>query len=412
MSAETGTAGPAELDGAVLRATGVTAGYGGDPVIRDISVQVEPGQVVSLVGANGSGKSTLLKSLVGVIRMSAGTVTVGGRDLTGRPPEDIARAGVGYVPQVDDVFAPLTVRENLEMGGYLLPSSQVRARIEEVMTIFPRLGTMAGRQAGKLSGGERKMLAMGRVLMVSPDVFLLDEPTANLAPAIARSLLQDQVRRLATGGAAVLVVEQRARAVLAISDHTYVLAGGEVRMSGSPAELIASPAFVESFLGGTVARLLSLGEPLHDFVPVRLDRFAEAGEGTVEQPHLGSRQLGLELRPGRSHREAPDPPVLEVAGDREQAALLQVLDRAVDGLLRYRQDGQQLADGDPRVAPDEVEDPVVCPPEPALGEHLVRQRGEGTVAEVQLLDGAAQRGLPIWVKHLDLPLARAHNCGK
>jgi ABC-type branched-subunit amino acid transport system ATPase component len=238
-----------------LRADGVTAGYGGDPVIRDISVHVEPGQVVSLVGANGSGKSTLLKSLVGVIRMSAGTVTVGGRDLTGRPPEDMARAGVGYVPQVDDVFAPLTVRENLEMGGYLLRQGQLRDRIEEVVSVFPRLGSMLGRQAGKLSGGERKMLAMGRVLMVSPSVFLLDEPTANLAPAIARSLLQDQVRRLATGGAAVLVVEQRARAVLAISDHTYVLAGGEVRMSGSPAELSASPAFVESFLGGTVARL-------------------------------------------------------------------------------------------------------------------------------------------------------------
>jgi ABC-type branched-subunit amino acid transport system ATPase component len=257
LSAETGVAqtGPAEFGRAALRATGVTAGYGGDPVIRDISVQVEPGQVVSLVGANGSGKSTLLKSLVGVIRMSAGTVTVGEKDLTGRPPEDIARAGVGYVPQVDDVFAPLTVKENLEMGGYLLPSSQIRARIDEVVSVFPRLGTMLGRQAGKLSGGERKMLAMGRVLMISPSVFLLDEPTANLAPAIARSLLQDQVRRLATGGAAVLVVEQRARAVLAISDHTYVLAGGEVRMSGSPAELSESPAFVESFLGGTVARL-------------------------------------------------------------------------------------------------------------------------------------------------------------
>jgi ABC-type branched-subunit amino acid transport system ATPase component len=256
LSAETGTAeaGAAEL-GSALRATGVTAGYGGDPVIRDISVHVERGQVVSLVGANGSGKSTLLKSLVGVIRMSAGTVTVGGRDLTGRPPEDVARAGVGYVPQVDDVFAPLTVRENLEMGGYLLRSGQIRARIDEVVSVFPRLGSMLGRQAGKLSGGERKMLAMGRVLMLSPSVFLLDEPTANLAPAIARSLLQDQVRRLATGGAAVLVVEQRARAVLAISDHTYVLAGGEVRMSGSPAELSASPAFVESFLGGTVARL-------------------------------------------------------------------------------------------------------------------------------------------------------------
>jgi len=240
--------------GTTLLATGVTAGYGGDPVIRDITVRADPGEVVSLVGANGSGKSTLLKSLVGVVRVSAGTVSVGGRDMTNRAPEDVARAGVGYVPQVDDVFAPLTVRENLEMGGYLLRSRDVRDRIDQVVAVFPRLGSMLTRPAGKLSGGERKMLAMGRVLMLEPALFLLDEPTANLAPAIARSLLEEHVRRLAQRGAAVLIVEQRARAVLAISDRTYVLAGGEVRMEGTPAELAASPAFVESFLGGTVAR--------------------------------------------------------------------------------------------------------------------------------------------------------------
>lgn len=236
--------------GAVLRADGVTAGYGGDPVIRDITVEAEPGRVVSLVGANGSGKSTLLKSLTGVVRVTAGTVTVGGTDVTRWAPEAIARAGVGYVPQVDDVFGPLTVRENLQMGGYLLRTAQVRERVDHVVSVFPRLGSMLTRPAGKLSGGERKMLAMARVLMLEPAVFLLDEPTANLAPAIARSLLDEHVRRLAAGGAAVLIVEQRARAVLAISDHTYVLAGGEVRMSGTPAELAASPAFTESFLGG------------------------------------------------------------------------------------------------------------------------------------------------------------------
>ena len=240
--------------GAQLTATGVTAGYGGDPVIRDITVRVERGQVVSLVGANGSGKSTLLKSLVGVVRISAGTVTVGDVTVTNRPPEEVARIGVGYVPQVDDVFAPLTVRENLEMGGYLLRPKEVKPRIDHVVTVFPRLATMLARPAGKLSGGERKMLAMGRVLMLEPSVFLLDEPTANLAPAIARSLLEDHVRSLAQGGAAVLIVEQRARAVLAISDYTYVLAGGEVRMEGTPAELATTPAFIESFLGGTVTR--------------------------------------------------------------------------------------------------------------------------------------------------------------
>ena len=248
MSAEPSTR------GLPLRVTGVTAGYGGDPVIRNVSVRAEPGEVVSLVGANGSGKSTLLKSLVGVVRVTAGTVVVGETDVTRKAPEEVARAGVGYVPQVDDVFAPLTVRENLEMGGYLLPARQVRARIDEVTVIFPRLAAMLSRPAGKLSGGERKMLAMGRVLMLQPSVFLLDEPTANLAPAIARTLLEEHVRQLAANGASVLVVEQRARAVLAISDRTYVLAGGEVRMEGTPAELAGSPAFVESFLGGTVTR--------------------------------------------------------------------------------------------------------------------------------------------------------------
>jgi ABC-type branched-subunit amino acid transport system ATPase component len=240
--------------GKPLRATGVTAGYGGDPVIRNVTVRADPGEVVSLVGANGSGKSTFLKSLVGVVRVSAGTVVIGETDMTRKPPEEVARAGVGYVPQIDDVFGPLTVRENLEMGGYLLPARDVKARIDEVTTVFPRLAAMLTRPAGKLSGGERKMLAMGRVLMLQPAVFLLDEPTANLAPAIARTLLEEHVSALAASGAAVLVVEQRARAVLAISNRTYVLAGGEVRMEGTPAELAASPAFVESFLGGTVTR--------------------------------------------------------------------------------------------------------------------------------------------------------------
>ncbi len=238
------------LHGLPLRAEAITAGYGGDPVIRGTTVSADPGEVVSLVGPNGSGKSTLLKSLVGIVRVSAGTVTVGGNPVTGKPPEEIARASVGYVPQVDDVFPPLTVRENLEMGGYLLPRAEVAGRIDKVLAVFPRLAGMAGRAAGKLSGGERKMLAMGRVLMLDPGIFLLDEPTANLAPAIAIALLEEHVRGLAASGATVLVVEQRAKAVLAISHRTYVLGGGEVRMQGTPAELSASPEFVESFLGG------------------------------------------------------------------------------------------------------------------------------------------------------------------
>jgi ABC-type branched-subunit amino acid transport system ATPase component len=222
----------------------ITAGYGGRPVVREVSIHVEPGDIVSIVGPNGSGKSTLLKCVVGIVRLQSGSVLLDDRDITGHLPEDVARAGVGYVPQVDDVFGPLTVRENLEMGGYLLPAKQVPANIDRVLATFPQLSKMLGRRAGKLSGGERKMLAMGRVLM------LLDEPTANLAPAIAMQLLQEQVRHLATSGASVLIVEQRAKAVLEISDRTYVLAGGRLRMEGTPQDLARSEAFVESFLGG------------------------------------------------------------------------------------------------------------------------------------------------------------------
>jgi branched-chain amino acid transport system ATP-binding protein len=234
---------------AALRAEDMRAGYGAGDIIHGVSVAVAPGAVVSVVGPNGSGKSTLLKALVGVIRPSAGRVLVGGRDITGLPPEEVARAGVGYVPQTDDVFAPLTVRENLEMGGYLLAGREVSSRIEHVVGVFPRLGQMLTRRAGRLSGGERKMLAMGRVLMLEPAVFLLDEPTANLAPKVAAALLAGHVRALAEGGAAVLVVEQRARAVLAISDYTYVLGGGQVLMADTPARLSASQEFTESFLG-------------------------------------------------------------------------------------------------------------------------------------------------------------------
>jgi ABC-type branched-subunit amino acid transport system ATPase component len=235
---------------AALRADDVTAAYGGDPVIRNVSVHADPGAVVSVVGPNGSGKSTLLKALTGVLPMSGGRVLVEDRDVTGLDPEEIARAGIGYVPQVDDIFPPLTVRENLEIGGYLLRRADVPGRIEQVLNVFPRLTGMLRRSAGKLSGGERKMLAMGCVLMRRPAVFLLDEPTANLAPALAGALLAEHIPQLAGQGAAVLIVEQRARAVLAVSDWTYVLGGGELRLAGTPDELSERPDFVRSFLGG------------------------------------------------------------------------------------------------------------------------------------------------------------------
>ena len=177
------------VKGLPLFAAEITAGYGGSPIIHGISISVEPGEVVSIVGPNGSGKSTFLKSLVGIVRIDSGRVVVGEQEVTNWPPESVARIGVGYVPQVDDVFAPLSVRENLEMGGYLLRPSEVAGRLEHVVELFPQLGRMLRRRAGKLSGGERKMLAMGRALMLEPSVIVLDEPTANLAPAVARTVL-------------------------------------------------------------------------------------------------------------------------------------------------------------------------------------------------------------------------------
>lgn len=243
-------------DGMALRTVDLSAGYGGRAVLSDVSIDVHRGQIVSIVGPNGSGKSTLLKSIVGAITVMSGTVLLDGHDVTNKPPEFLARAGVGYVPQVDDVFGPLSVRENLEMGGYLLPRRRIQDRIDRVVGYFPALGPLLGHKAAKLSGGERKMLAMGRVLMLRPALFVLDEPTANLAPATAKRLLDDHIRQLSADGASVLVVEQRARAVLEISDHTYVLAGGRLRMAGSPGTLATSQQFVDSFLGGR-----SLGRP-------------------------------------------------------------------------------------------------------------------------------------------------------
>jgi branched-chain amino acid transport system ATP-binding protein len=233
-----------------LRAEGVTAGYGGVPVIRDVSVAVGPSEIVAVIGPNGAGKSTLLKSLVGILRVTEGRVMLGEAEVTNRPPDELARRGVGYVPQVNDIFEPLTVLENLEMGGYLLPQRQIKMRVEEVGAIFPALPPMLKRRADKLSGGERKMLAIGRVLMLDPSVMILDEPTANLSPKLADSLLRDHVKRLAEVGKAVLMVEQRARAALEIASWTNVLVSGQTQLEGRPADLLRRRDFEELFLGG------------------------------------------------------------------------------------------------------------------------------------------------------------------
>jgi ABC-type branched-subunit amino acid transport system ATPase component len=233
----------------ILRAEGITAGYGAVPVVRGVSIDVGAGEIVAVIGPNGAGKSTLLKSLVGILKPISGKILLGTDDVTGHTPEDLARRGVGYVPQVQDIFEPLTVKENLEMGGYLLRDSELPARIKRVCEVFEALAPMMKRRADKLSGGERKMLAIGRVLMLDPRVLILDEPTANLAPILADAVLREQVRRLADAGKAVLLVEQRARAALEVANWTTVLVSGQTRLEGRPKDLLERSDFEALFLG-------------------------------------------------------------------------------------------------------------------------------------------------------------------
>jgi branched-chain amino acid transport system ATP-binding protein len=233
----------------VLEVRSLVAGYGGAPIVHGVDVSVGIGEVATIVGPNGAGKSTLLKAISGQIEVLEGSVTLDGDDVTGLRGDRLARRGIGYVPQVNDVFRALTVQENLEMGGYLLARKETGTRVDEVLDTFPALAKMRTRTASKLSGGERKMLAIGRVLMLRPRVIFLDEPTANLAPALARAVLEEQVQTLAEAGSAVLLVEQRASEALTVGNWGYVLVAGVVSVSGPTADLLARNDIGELFLG-------------------------------------------------------------------------------------------------------------------------------------------------------------------
>ena len=244
---------PSPAEPPALATTDLIAGYGDIPVIRKISVAVSAGQLVAVVGPNGAGKSTLLKAILGLAKVMGGQVFAGQAEITGTPLERLARMGIGYVPQVDDVFDTLKVSENLNMGGYLLPKARRAERMEEVLTIFPQLRDRLGNYLATMSGGERKMTAIGRALMLSPKVLVLDEPTAGLSAALTEAVLRDQVRALADHGHAVLLVEQKARAALGLADHAYVLVAGEVAMAAPATDVLASPRMAEIFLGGQAA---------------------------------------------------------------------------------------------------------------------------------------------------------------
>src|SRR5215472_2094607 len=234
---------------AMLSVTDVVSGYGGPPIVRGVSVQVGAGEIVTIVGPNGAGKSTLLKAIAGLLRVESGEVVLEGARITNQRTNRLARLGLGYVPQSNDVFDPLTVRENLEIGGYRVPRPGIGARIDEVTSLLPALGGLLGRRASKLSGGERKMVAVGRALMSWPRVLLLDEPTSGLSADRSAQLLAADVRALAESGVSVLLVEQKALAALEISHWGYVLAVGRVVAAAPAGQLLARPDLGEVFLG-------------------------------------------------------------------------------------------------------------------------------------------------------------------
>jgi branched-chain amino acid transport system ATP-binding protein len=233
----------------ILECRNTTAGYGGSPVIVDMSLGVQPGEIVTVIGPNGSGKSTLLKVLAGHLAPDDGTVYLRDDDITRSSPEERASAGMGFVPQVGDVFTDMTVTENLEVGGYLMRKRLRARRIQEVMEILPEIRSLARRRARNLSGGERKLVALGRAMVSEPRVLLLDEPTAGLAEPIAERLMREAMVTLRRAGVAVVLVEQRARLALEVSDRGYVLVDGEIVYTDAAAKLLEGDRFTEVFFG-------------------------------------------------------------------------------------------------------------------------------------------------------------------
>jgi len=232
----------------------MTAGYNDIPVTTEISLTISKGDIVALLGPNGAGKSTLLKALVGEARIFSGSVLLLGKDVTGWSPERLARMGLGYVPQNDNVFSSLTVRENLEMGAFLAPRRRVSEKIEVIIRQFPPLRPLIHRKVRHLSGGERRLVAIGRALVLSPEVLVLDEPTANLSPSNARSVLTEYVTQVAQAGTGVLLVEQRAKEALQIAHHAYLMSAGRIEVSGTPGALLERDDIGRLFLGETTRR--------------------------------------------------------------------------------------------------------------------------------------------------------------
>jgi ABC-type branched-subunit amino acid transport system ATPase component len=231
----------------LLEVENVVSGYGQMEILHNVSIRVEKGEIVSLIGPNGAGKSTLMKTVFGLLTAWEGRVLFTGEQITRMRPEQIVRRGMCYVPQVENVFSSLTVQENLEMGAFIR-DDDYRPRIEEVYDLFPDLKARRSTHVGKLSGGMRQMVALGRALMLDPQMLLLDEPSAGLAPLVVE-LIFERIRAINQQGVTFLIVEQNARKSLENSDRGYVLVDGQNRLDGMGRELLADQQIGELFLG-------------------------------------------------------------------------------------------------------------------------------------------------------------------
>ena len=233
---------------ALLEARDIVAGYGETEILHGVSLTVNQGEIVTVIGPNGCGKSTFMKAVVGLVPVRSGSVTFRGADITALAPERVVRTGLCYVPQSANVFPSLSIRENLEMGAFIR-GDDCQGRIEEMFGLFPDLALRPNGRAGNLSGGQRQMLAIARALMLDPVLLLLDEPSAGLSPAVTRLVLE-RIQGINASGVSLLLVEQHAREALQLSDRGYVLSAGENRLEDQGLALLANPEVARLYLGG------------------------------------------------------------------------------------------------------------------------------------------------------------------